>query len=59
MIYLPLLYKTKTPTNIKTPNDNCRGVKGSFSTMNAVKAPKRELRANIDPVLVEPIFLSE
>lgn len=46
-----------TPKSIKRPYNNCKNVNGSFRIINANMAPKSEENGNIEPVLVEPIFL--
>ncbi len=46
-----------TPKSIKIPNKNCINVKGSFSIKNANMAPNKDDKGNMEPVLVEPIFL--
>jgi len=46
-----------TPNNIKIPNNSCVAVKGSLRIKNANIAPKRDENGNMEPVLVEPIFL--
>ena len=47
----------KTPSNIKRPYNNCKIVKGSLRIKKANIAPNKDEKGNIEPVLVEPIFL--
>jgi hypothetical protein len=46
-----------TPKIIKRPNKSCRNENGSLRIKKANMAPNKDEMGNIEPVLVEPIFL--